>query len=541
MSSIVSGANHIELAVYATDRDNVTRDPLAFITRVEPDWDIDRAGSKGRVSVASHRRVLQDGMWIATYIRIVPEVGEIIEQQTGHFRMDVPSAEFDGSIGMDGGEKVFQEAVGSDIVDLLASAQLPFTFYTPVNGDVMSDIRYLVKLATMGKVGPNLLTNGGFESGDSGWLASRSSGAGAVSMPTSVPQSNPPEGNRLADFLFNSGRSAGEYLRIYRDVAIPPDTRYLMVSGIANRATSNHDCQLHVQWRDGSGATISTHLAKGAGIYQGWTRFMFTGAPPPNAESVRVLPVVITSGAIAGASRSMWDDIQVRTITSEPIPDSRINLPLSVAKATTRIQTTGGNSIGTTAINADRLAAISHHAINATSDGTLTTSPSRTLDDATPSRTYGENDYRFRGLKRIEPSTQNRYNTVTAVKESFDGTPPLSVTVWNDDRDDSWSVHHLGNVGPQGGPVMVQDAVGLADLEAAARAKLALATMQEDLVIRVAPDPALTVYDVILIEGGPIELQGRWLVQALTGATPERPYTDIMARRSRTAVGVING
>src|SRR5699024_580409 len=110
---IPSGANHVEMTVYETDRDNVSREPLAYITSADPDWDIDRAGSKGRVEVASHRRVLRDGMWIATHIRIVPEVGDIIDMQTGHFRLEVPSAEFDGSVGMDGGEKVLQNAVGS--------------------------------------------------------------------------------------------------------------------------------------------------------------------------------------------------------------------------------------------------------------------------------------------------------------------------------------------------------------------------------------------------------------------------------------------
>lgn len=540
----MSGANFIELMVYETDRDNASRIEVGHITYAEPDWDIDRAGSKGRLSIGAHRPVLRDGMWVATHLRIIPEVGEIVDVQTGHFRLDMPNESYDGSVSLvDGEERVIQEAVGDDIVRLLADADLPFTFVTPVNGDVMSDVWFLIKLATSGAIGKNLLTNGGFESGDSGWLTSRSPGAGAVTMPTSVPQSQPPEGLRLADFLFSGGRSSGDYLRIYRDVAIPPDTRYLMVSGITNRLTSSHDCQLHIQWLNASGSTISTHLAKGAAAYQGWTRFMFTGAPPDGAVSIRIRPTIVTTAAIADASRSLWDDIQVRQITSEPIPDGRINLSLSTALATTRIQTTGGQKIGPAAINADRLAAISHHAINATFDGTLTSSPSRDLASTTAVRTYTENDYRFRSLPReIRRSPQNRFNTVTAVKESFeDGVAPLVVTVFNDDPTDAWSVHHLGNVGRPGGSLQIPDAVDTSALEAAARAELSRATMQEELILTVAPDPELTVYDVIEITGGPEPLQGRWLIQALSGVTPQQPYTQIQARRSRSSVGVTHG
>ncbi len=70
---------------------------------------------------------------------------------------------------------------------------------------------------------------------------------------------------------------------------------------------------------------------------------------------------------------------------------------------------------------------------------------------------------------------------------------------------------------------------------------LSRATMQEELTITVAPDPDLTVYDVIEIEGGPEPLQGRWLIQALSGVTPAMPFTQIQARRSRSSVGVTHG
>lgn len=538
-----SRVSHVETVVFETDRDNSPGVEIPGITDVQVDWDIDRAGSKSRVDIATHKRVLRDGMWIAPYLRITPEVGDVIEQQLGHFRLGLPTTVTDGSVDTWGDDKVEQSATGGDIVDLLAQAALPHTFYTMRNGHVMTDVHNLIKMATCGMMGPNLIPNGSFESESAAWFgpAWSSGGSGSFGWDSFWEY---PDGEKVFRTTFNSSNPAGGvgYVRT-EDIAIPSGAEFLYMSGVGY-GPSNMRMYLSMRFHDNDGSqipgTIVDSNPSGArSRTMQWERQFKVVPVPGNAAYVRlwVFSVDIAGGR---STSTIWDDIRLGVATQMPLPDHRISLPIDNAVASTRIQTTGGNSIGYEAINADRLAAIGHHAIYTDLTGRLTSSPSRDLGSATVARTYQEGDYRFIGATEVQRSANNRYNTVTAVKESFEeGVPPMFVTVWNDDPDDPWSVHYLGNVRYPNGPLMVQDAVDNDALESAALATLARATMQHTLRIQVLPDPTLSVHDVIEIVGGPEEAQGRWLVEYLRpGVSANNPIVEIGARRTLSHAGI---
>lgn len=539
-----SRVSHVETVVFETDRDNAPGVELSGITNVDVDWDIDRAGSKARIDIATHKRVLKDGMWVAPYLRITPEVGDIIYQQLGHYRLGLPSTIADGSVDEWGDDKVEQSATGGDIVDLLADASLPFTFYTPVGGNVMSDVYFLIKLATMGAMTPIPIANHSFEADPlwTGWSTGFTNGAGgAFNTTPGSPGIFVADGKVSLGMTFTT-RPVGGYGFAWQIVNIPAGVTKLMLSGLHLPYNAAYRGTMTLLFRDANNNQIgSSHRARvDPGRAAQWYRALVVADVPDDAVTVRVYVEsrIVSEGA--PWARPMWDDIRLFSITGDPVPDSRINLPPSSATASTRIQTTGGNSIGYEAINADRLAAIGHHAIYTDLTGRLTSSPSRDLATATVSRTYGAEDYRLVGAYEVQRSANNRYNTVTAVKESFEeGVPPLFTTVWNDDRDDPWSVHHLGNVRYPNGPLMVQDAVDNDALESAALATLARATMQHTLRIQVMPDPTLTVHDVIEITGGPEEARGRWLIEYMRpGLSANDPIVEIGARRSLSSAGV---
>lgn len=540
-----SRISHVETVVYETDRDNSDGVQIPDITDVSVDWDIDRSGSKSRIDIITHKRVLNDGMWVAPYLRITPEVGDVQYQQMGHYRLQLPSTISDGSVDTWGDDKIVQEATGSDIVDLLADASLPFTFYTPVGGNVMSDVRALIKIATAGAMTPIPIANHSFEETPlwSGWSTGFTNGAGGSFL--STPGSagiTVADGKRAFGITFDT-RPVNGYGFALQYVTIPAGTTRLILTGLHLPYNAAYRGMMNLRFYDASNnlipdATVTSRVEPERSVQ--WYRAVVVADVPDNAVSVRVYVESRVVAAGAPWARPMWDDIRLYGITNEPLPDSRINLPPSNATASTRIQTTGGNSIGYEAINADRLAAIGHHAIYTDLTGRLTSSPSRDLGSATVARTYQDGDYRFVGATEVQRSANNRYNTVTAVKESFEeGVPPLVVTVWNDDRDDPWSVHHLGNVRYPNGPLMVQDAVDNDALESAALATLARATMQHTLRIQVMPDPTLTVHDVIEITGGPEEARGRWLIEYMRpGLSANDPIVEIGARRSLSSAGV---
>lgn len=538
-----SRVSHVETVVYETDRDNAPGVELPGITMVEADWDIDRSGSKSRIDISTNQRVLRDGMWVAPYLRITPEVGDTIYEQLGHFRLQLPRTVIDGTVDEWGADRIEQHATGTDIVDLLANASLPFTFYTPRNGHVMSDVHALIKLATAGVIGTNMFTNGGFEQEAAGWVGPVfTSGSGAFSWSVSE-EYGAPEGKKVFSTLFNTSNPAGGAAVIRTlDIPIRQGARYMYATGF-RFGLANSRMYLEMRFFDESknllGRTSSSPTGTPVRIPGRWVREFMVVEVPEQAFYVQmwVWSVDLIGGRSAGC---FWDDIRMSTVSTMPISDDRINLPPSSAVATTRIQTVGGSSIGYDAINADRLSAIGHHAIYTDLTGRLTSSPTRDLASATVARTYSADDYRLVGAYEVERSAANRYNTVTAVKESFEeGVPPLFVTVWNSDPSDPWSVHHLGNVRYPNGPLMVQDAVDTAALETAALATLARATEQHVLRIQVLPDPTIRVHDVIEVTGGPEEAQGRWMIEYIRpGLSAIDPIVELGCRRTLSQASV---
>ena len=538
IASFLSGMSTFDADVYITDRNNSVRTPISSaVTSVQPDWDIDRSGSKSSVAIETHQPVLTDGMWIAPYIKITPEVGDVTEQQMGHFRLATPGAMIDGSVDYDGVAKVVQTASGSDIVDDIARARLAETFYTPVGGLVMLDVENLIRLATCGVIGPNLLTNGSFEDGLTGWAAGV---VGAAVTPFAYTNSAATEGSDILALDLNGSAAAGASTQVFQGVTVPTGTRYLAAS-FMGLSDLEADLVLYLHLKDSTGATIIATgyitADRAAGVWQ--RRVTFVPVPVGTASATVVVYNQARTGGAATGSESLVDDVQLRTCTSMPLPAERISLPPSTAVASTRIQTTSGKSYAYDAINADRLAAIGHHALYTTLDGRLTSSPVRDVASATPSRQYGRDDYRLVGTVETERSATNRHNHYIAIKEdSQDATNTLVANAYNRDPDDPWSILNMALSSAD--PIMVQDAVSQEALQAVADAALARASEQEILRIQVLPDPALTVHSVIeIVESALPEAVGKWLVESITpGMSADNPLVEIGARRTRRAGGI---
>src|SRR5690554_4171422 len=96
------GIIHIEDETFITDRDNQERIPVEGV-EILPNWDIDRAGSKGAAQITAEGGVLEPGMWLSTYRTITPERGEIIRYPRGHWHLANPGITYDGGYEMDTG------------------------------------------------------------------------------------------------------------------------------------------------------------------------------------------------------------------------------------------------------------------------------------------------------------------------------------------------------------------------------------------------------------------------------------------------------
>lgn len=538
LPSFSSGVAEFSHEVYITDRDNVARIPLGdALLYVEADWDIDRAGSKARVNIETQQGVLAPGMWIAPEVTITPEVGEIVTQQMGHFRIGNPGGSQDGTLAIETGDpKYLQRASGGDIIDDIAAVRLPWTVITPANGAIVQDIKFLLTLATCGAIGGYRIPNGSFENGLTGWDAAGPGGIGSIAAETSTPQTNPAVGRYLADFLFNAGRAAGDYLIRRHTATIPSGTSHIIVYGMGGKWTSSHSPIFYIHWTDENGTVFGgqINVATSPGVYQGWTRHFRVIPVDPNASGVRITVGWIVDAAIATTSRSVWDDIQLRTVTRTPLPDNRISLPVSETKATTRIQTAMGKSIGYDAINADRLAALGHHAMFTDLSGRVTSMPMRDTASALPVRTYGPDDMRMVGVSEIAPGDANVPNHFQALKEDFQN-PAASIgsNVINNNPNDPFSVLNTGRM-ISADPIMVPDAVGIDELHAIAMNAMDRASMQEEITFMTLPDPTLQVHDVIEITdpSWPAAM-GKWAIENISpGLSDIDPLVTISARRT---------
>ena len=543
-----SGLSHIETRVYVTDRENQRRDLIdnAEIT-VDADWDIDRAGSKGQVNIEASAGVLTPGMWIAPYQVIIPETGDIVEQQKGHFRLGLPGSRFDDMMDFDGNYRHQMEAFGGDIVDDIAAVRLPFTIYTPRNGHVMSDVQMLIKMATAGILGDNMVSNHSFEDSGTDWTTSWYNGASGVLSWTVPAGWDTPDGSRVVRFSFDASSPVdGGAYATSNSVPIPSGTDYLWTHG-HSYSSGGMSMFMQIRFYDADGnplpsnTTIQTRpllATTNSFVTNAWSRQFGVGDVPAGAVTYRVWLWSIDRIGSRSVSAA-WDDIQVRTCTNKPISDGRINLPHSTATATTRIQTTGGGSIAYDAINADRLAAIGHTALYAEYDGRLTSRPSQSASNATPARTYRRTDIRdYRIIGEVERPSQdgNVPNHFIAVKESFeDDVETMFANSYNTNPNDPFSTVNTGRV-ISANAIMSQDAVSQAALQTVADAARDRQSLQEELMITVLPDPDLMAHDVVeIIDPAMPGVSGKWMVQYIRpGMRPENPLTELGLRRAYT-------
>lgn len=214
---------------------------------------------------------------------------------------------------------------------------------------------------------------------------------------------------------------------------------------------------------------------------------------------------------------------------------ARHALPDDPRTATTAISH-GANVSWLARIN-DLLAAIGHHALYATADGRLASRPLRDPRQDTPARTYATGrDSAIVDPVTIRRAAGNLYNVVVAVKEDFQTGTALVAEARNDDPEHPWSTVTLGREIAPAQPITVMEAVDQDALQAIADDRLAVASMQETLVMDLLPDPTLAVHDVIEIVGTDGPEGGRWSVESLAwGLTADAPLVRIGARRTWTA------
>ncbi len=530
-----SGVFTIEASVYKTDRLNETREDISrYLTHLGINGDVDRSGPKLECTLTTWRDVIDDGDWIAPYLTYEPETGDAVIAQMGHYLLDPPEVEYDGT------ETAYASSTGVDILELLNTATLPVTFYTPPGGNLMQDVRLLIQMATRGYVGANMVSNASFEAESNGTLTSWSNngtfaggGTGSIGwLPGGT--ADIPSGERVWSVNFNPSQPAGSSASVYQDITLPSHLigQRVWVSGLWLPGSNNHRGILSVDFYDASNALIAGKSIRTPEIMRPinqWNREHAQGLVPENAVRARLRVMVKDAlGGFGASQRSSWDDIAFHTITGEPLPDSRVALPMESIKATTRIQSEFGTSY-LVAID-DRLRAAGYHELMTTMDGRLTARKLTELAQDAVARTYGPENSQVMDVVRVERDISDRYNMVTAIKEDVSAGLFLSTVVVNRNPADPWSIY-----GPKGQvpvEITVQDAVNIEALEAAANEHLARAMEREILTFGTLPDPTLTLHDVIEMDADN-RTSGRWGVTWIEWGTSEAdPLVRIGARRT---------
>lgn len=525
------GIVHIEDEVFITNRDNSVAVPVERVT-LKPTWDIDRAGSKGKVAVTADAGVLKPGMWLSTYRTITPERGAIIRFPRGHWHLSRPGIAYPGGHELDSGNVAMQQtASGSDIVDDIAGVLLTDSVYTPVGSNIMRDVKFLIQLATAGILGTNLVKNGGFESNLDDWTREESHSGISTGGNWTVTFT---EGVQSGQVLLKAGGTTGQWAELLQTVAIPPGTMCLLIAGFVYRSVSFISGTMHYEWLDSAGSSISGVLDVPVfDPYQIWARVWAFVEVPENAVSVRIsLRNTLTANTVDNRA-VRFDDIQVRTVSMMPLPESRIRLPQSSAAATTRIQTAEGKRIGTDAINADRLNAIGHNAIATDMEGRLTTQPIRTLANATPRYTFGPGEIELVDMvvPEIAAITEKPLNHWQAIKEDFlDANNSIAADSYNNNPNDPFSVANSGIVRSLHPPIMVQDAIDLDALQAVADAARDRYSLSETVTFAIMPLTDINVYDVVEIRDSDMpDINGLW---ALNSIDASGDYLSVTATRA---------
>lgn len=514
---MASGLRAYKDELVITDRNGqVIGDVGDALRSVSADWDVDRAGSKGQITVSARGGVLAPNMWVALYRTVIPEEGEIIRHQRSHFRLGRPGFRYTGAREIDTGTPVVeQSASGKDIVDVLASRVLPETFYTPVNGLVMQDVRVLLKMATCGVMGANLVPNGSFEDGATSWL--NESSAWIVPQIETDPYWGPTDGVKALTYTFPAGHGFGSQGRYSRIIPVVPGQNRYYISGLSFSEGVRIDHAIHCSFYADPWAYISTNLLSGfanspAGT---WYRHFDVFDVPPGTAFIAFSVISERMADSTGYGWGHWDDIRLGTCTLMPLPDSRFDLPESTATATTRIQTTRGRNFAYDAINGDRLDAIGHHAIFTKQSGALTTRPLRGLEDSEPLRIYGPGSFELLVAPVEIPPGDTAYNHFVALKEdSEDATLSLYAEAVNDNPNDPYSV---ANTDVNTAPVInVPDAVDQDALQAVVNSAKDRNSTREEISFTILYDPDLTVYDVVeFVDPNHPAALGKWAVQSI--------------------------
>lgn len=531
-----SGLLYYEDEVIITDRNGNDQGTVGdSLIDVNPDWNIDRAGSKGNVAITVDGDVLSPNMWIEPYRTIYPEDGEPQRYQLGHFMLGNPGSQYSDGFLVDlGTPATHQTARGTDIIDSIAAVALRETFYTPVGGNIMQDIRVLIKMSTVGRMGRNLLTNHSFENESAGWRVPTFEDGAAGSAQWTPSGYATADGEKSFSPQINTGPPINSYVYTDQLVPIPDRASFMYLSGLSLRTIPQHAVSLRMGFRDEDntnyGDTYSASNQMTVQVGQ-WFRHFIVAPVPQGATHVRVYCYVqMNVDAYPFGSRSSWDDIRLGTCDRMPLPDSRINLPPSDASATTRIQTTETKSIGYDAINADRCGAISHHAIFTDLSGHITTMPSRSAAETTPRRVYGPGDWRIVGGDvEIKPLSERMPNHFPAIKEAIgDDGETWYAEAWNDNPNDLNSIVHTDVYSAE--RIYAQDAVSQEALQAMADAARDHNSAQEELTFTIHPDHELTVYDVIEIaDPNKPRAVGKWLIKNIGF---QGPLMVITARRA---------
>lgn len=494
--------------------------------------DIDRQGSKNvmDIEVVGNHDALPASSWVTVMRSIAREGAPAVLKRQGTFELGEPSIST-----VSGAYHVSN--TGSDIVNLLERSILFDTFYTPPRGWVMKDVENLLRMVGITSMGPNLHQNGSFEDGVStltGWVIWRSNSAYTVDAAKGGVTPTP-DGKYMMRHRFTSGEPAGSFMAPYHDVTLPGNLKKVFISGMYYRKHSPLDTYISLVWIDAGGTTIRTDFLRDTpgspSLTLTWVRTCGVFDRPDGAVKVRVYTRTEATAATTSTWEALWDDIQVRSCTGDPLPASMLALPPSTATAANRIQHLSYDT-RLPAVN-DRLKSIGMMAINATPDNKYTTRKLRDVRRDSAVRTYDlVRDITIVGSIEKTRSSSNAYNRVFAVKEDYETGNALVAVAENTSPSDEWSIHNR-HLPPR--IVTVNDAVDIEALQEIADAELARATVRDTISFTIADDRAPGPYDIIRITGPTGHpAVGKWAVESMEKdlMRPSAVAT-VMARRTR--------
>lgn len=529
---MTSGLSIIETKVYASDMFGTVGSEIP-ITNARMTSDIDRAASKNRIELETvylgpeNQYTIGPGRWVTVFQEISRENEGTERVRRGTFELGHPTVSSMGSR-----DHVVNS--GNDIVDRLARAAVLDTLYTPPRGYVMNDVQYAIRMLGITSMGPNQIENGGFEDGLSGWA-----GYGSPLSTNAQPGvgDSTPEGRSVCRASIPAGTEHPTYGGIRRVITseLDPSIRKAMISVwvyLFSSSSVNSEVLLECSFTTPSG-TQYRNAGGWRRVKNGWTRLYAVIDIPEGWTAAHVYGVIRPReevGQVSETQAAEWDDFQIRPITGDLLPESVLALPVNTTNAANRIQHLPGDTL-LSAVN-DRLAALGMMAVNATPDSKFTTRKSRdTATDAVVRTFHLNDDIRMIGDVTVERSVTSMYNRVFAIKEDFTTGESMIAIAENTNPNDPWSVH---NILLEPKIVTSQDATDLQVLQDLADAELARASVQTSIKFGILPDPALTVYDMIYIDGPPGHRAiGRWAIESIeSGLTTENPLMIIGARRS---------